>query len=63
MFIRCRLVMWKQDIQEPAKTLLAGKRGTQPLAAHREQDALYSEIGKWKVALDWLKKKSGISLP
>jgi len=24
---------------------------------------LYSEIGKLKVELDWLKKKSGISLP
>jgi len=24
---------------------------------------LYSEIGKLKMELDWLKKKSGISLP
>ena len=27
------------------------------------RDSLYSEIGKLKMELDWLKKKSGISLP
>jgi len=33
-----------------------------PMAAHQEPERLYSEIGKLKVELDWLKKKSGISL-
>jgi transposase len=54
---------WKKEIQEQAKTLFEGKRGPTPLAAHRDPDLLYSEIGKLKVELDWLKKKSGISLP
>jgi transposase len=54
---------WKKEIQEQAKTLFEGKRGPMPLAAHREPELLYSEIGKLKVELDWLKKKSGISLP
>ena len=54
---------WKKEIQEQAKTLFEGKRGPTPLAAHREPEVLYSEIGKLKVELDWLKKKSGISLP
>ena len=54
---------WKKEIQEQAKTLFEGKRGPTPLAAHREPELLYSEIGKLKVELDWLKKKSGISLP
>lgn len=54
---------WKKGIQEQAKTLFEGKRGPKPLAAHREPELLYSEIGKLKVELDWLKKKSGISLP
>jgi transposase len=54
---------WKKEIQEQAKTLFEGKRGPKPLAAHQEPDLLYSEIGKLKVELDWLKKKSGISLP
>ena len=54
---------WKKEIQEHSCTLFEGKRGPKPLAAHREPDRLYSEIGKLKMELDWLKKKSGISLP
>jgi transposase len=54
---------WKKEIQEQAKTLFEGKRGPKPLAGHQEPDLLYSEIGKLKVELDWLKKKSGINLP
>ena len=54
---------WKKAIQEQAKTLFEGKRGPKPMAAHQEPELLYSEIGKLKMELDWLKKKSGISLP
>ena len=54
--------LWKKEIQEQAKTLFEGKRGPKPVAAHQEPELLYSEIGKLKVQLDWLKKKSGISL-
>ena len=54
---------WKKEIQEQSKTLFDGKRGPKPMAAHREPDLLYSEIGKLKMELDWLKKKSGICLP
>ena len=54
--------LWKKEIQEQAKTLFEGKRGSKPMAAHQEPALLYSEIGKLKVELDWLKKKSGMSL-
>ena len=54
---------WKKEIQEQAKTLFEGKRGPKPTADHQEPDRLYSEIGRLKVELDWLKKKSGICLP
>ena len=54
---------WKKEIQEQAKTLFEGKRGPQPVADHSAPDRLYSEIGRLKMELDWLKKKSGISLP
>jgi|ERR1035437_4543615 transposase len=54
---------WKKEIQEQAKTLFEGKRGPRPIAEHQEPDRLFSEIGKLKVELDWLKKKSGINLP
>ena len=52
---------WKKEIQEHAKTLFEGRRGPKAIAAHQEPELLYSEIGKLKVELDWLKKKSGIS--
>lgn len=54
--------LWKKEILEGAKTLFEGKRGPKPVTAHQEPDLLYSEIGKLKVELDWLKKKSGMSL-
>ena len=50
---------WKKEILEQAKTLFEGKRGPKPLAAHREPELLYSEIGKLKMELDWLKKSPG----
>ena len=55
--------LWKKEIQERAGTLFEGKRGPKPVAAHKDPDLLYSEIGKLKMELDWLKKKSGICLP
>ena len=54
---------WKKEIQAQAKTIFEGRRGPKPIAAHQEPELLYSQIGKLKVELDWLKKKSGISLP
>jgi transposase len=52
---------WKKEIQEQASTLFEGKRGPKPINEHSEPDRLYSEIGKLKMELDWLKKKSGLS--
>ena len=54
---------WKKEIQEQAKTLFEGRRGPTPVAAHKEPDRLYGEIGRLKMELDWLKKNSGMSLP
>jgi transposase-like protein len=53
---------WKREILEQAKTLFEGKRGPKPVAEHQSPELLYGEIGKLKVELDWLKKKSGMSL-
>lgn len=52
---------WKREIQNQAKTLFEGKRGPKPAPAYQDTGHLYSEIGKLKMELDWLKKKSGIS--
>jgi transposase len=54
--------LWKKEIQEQAKTLFEGKRGPKPLETHRDPEQLFSEIGKLKMELDWLKKKSGMFL-
>ncbi len=54
---------WKKAIQAQAKSLFEGKRGPKPAAEHSQPETLFSEIGKLKMELDWLKKKSGICLP
>ena len=54
---------YKKLILDQAGQLFEGKRGPKPVSEHSEPERLYSEIGKLKVELDWLKKKSGISLP
>ena len=54
---------WKKAIQEQAKSLFEGKRGPKSIPEHQDPERLYSEVGKLKMELDWLKKKSGISLP
>jgi transposase len=50
---------WKKEILERAGTLFEGKRGPKP-TAHADEDRLYGEIGRLKMELDWLKKKSGL---
>ena len=53
---------WKKEILEQAGTLFESKRGRQPVDAQSAPERLYSEIGRLKMELDWLKKKSGLSL-
>ena len=53
---------WKKAIQEGSKILFEGNRGPKPVAEHKDPERLYSAIGQLKVELDWLKKKSGMSL-
>ena len=53
---------WKREIQEGAEALFGKKRGPKPVDGPGDRERLYSEIGRLKVELDWLKKKSGLSL-
>ncbi len=50
---------WKKEILARAARLFEGKRGPRP-AAHADEDRLYGEIGRLKMELDWLEKKSGL---
>ncbi|WP_325949115.1 IS3 family transposase [Pseudomonas putida] len=49
---------WRKEIVQRAATLFEGKRGPKP-APHADEERLYGEIGRLKMELDWLKKKSG----
>lgn len=53
---------WKKEVQNQAGSLFEKKRGKQKLVDHEKPEHLYSEIGRLKMELDWLKKKSGESL-
>jgi len=52
---------WKKEIVERAKTLFEGQRGPKAVDEHSDVERLYGEIGRLKMELDWLKKKSGLS--
>jgi transposase-like protein len=52
---------WKKALQEQAVGLFEAKRGAKPVDPSASPERLYSEIGRLKMELDWLKKKSGIS--
>ena len=53
--------LWKKELQEQAVGLFEGKRGPKPAAdPDASSEWLYSEIGRLKMELDWLKKKSGM---
>ena len=54
---------WKKAIMDQAGALFEGKRGPKPVAEKDAPERLYSEIGRLKMELDGLKKKSGINLP
>ena len=53
--------MWKKELQEQAANLFEAKRGPKPADPSASPERLYSEIGRLKMELDWLKKKLGIS--
>jgi transposase-like protein len=51
---------WKKELQESAAGVFDTKRGPKAVDPSSSQERLYSEIGRLKMELDWLKKKSGI---
>lgn len=51
---------WKKALLAQASGVFDTKRGPKPDDPSTSPERLYSEIGRLKMELDWLKKKSGI---
>jgi len=49
---------WKKELQEQASNVFDTKHGQNPDPS-TSSDRLYSEIGRLKMELDWLKKSPG----
>jgi hypothetical protein len=56
------VAQWKKELLTNAGSLFEGKRGPKPVNAQSDPDRLYAKIGQLNMELDWLKKKSGLSL-
>ena len=50
---------WKREVQAQAAGLFEVKRVIRPTDPSASPDRLYSEIGRLKMELDWLKKSQG----
>jgi transposase len=48
--------LWNKELQEQASSLFDAKRGPKPADPSASPERLYSEIGRLKMELDWLKK-------
>ena len=51
--------LWKKELQEQASSLFDARRGPKPADPSASHERLYSEIGRLKMELDWLKKSPG----
>lgn len=49
--------LWKKELQEQAAGIFDARRGPKPVDQSAHPERLYSEIGRLKMELDWLKKK------
>ena len=53
-----QLSAWKKKLLTEAKDLFSDKRSRRQGQPEKQESHLYEEIGRLKVELDWLKKKS-----
>lgn len=55
-----QIAKWKKQAIEQIKEGFSGKQKRRQQDHEVLQDELYNQIGRLKVELDWLKKKSGL---
>ena len=53
-----QISMWKGKLTREANEIFTDKRKRENESKEKEMENLYQQIGKQKVAIDWLKKKS-----
>ncbi len=58
-----QVTTWKREAQEGLKALFERKRGRRRADEGRDAEALYGQIGRLQVQVEWLKKKSGLNPP
>jgi transposase-like protein len=54
--------LWKKALLENVSQLFEVKRGPKSIDPQSDPERLYAKIGQLNMELEWLKKKSGISL-
>jgi transposase len=60
------VAIWKREAQEGLKALFErqrGQRGRRRVEDGTDLDALYGQIGRLQVQVEWLKKRSGLNPP
>jgi transposase-like protein len=55
-----QIAKWRKAAIDQLPDLFVDGRSRKPAATEADSDALYQEIGRLKVELDWLKKKVGM---
>lgn len=53
--------LWKRELLENVPGIFDINRGSKPVDPSSDPEKLYTEIGRLKVQLGWLKKKSGLT--
>jgi transposase-like protein len=55
-----QIAHWRKTAIEQIEDLFVDGRKKKALDAGADREALYAQIGRLKVELDWLKKKAGV---
>ncbi|MDQ3234415.1 MAG: transposase [Pseudobdellovibrionaceae bacterium] len=53
-----QISQWKKELLENMGSIFDGKRPKKPAETPTDSSKLYEEIGRLKIEVDWLKKKS-----
>jgi transposase-like protein len=58
-----QVATWKREAQDGLKVLFERRRGRRRVEGGTDTDALYGQIGRLQMQVEWLKKKSGLNPP